>query len=184
MRDLWQEVSPNVYQCQFFDEAKLAQQRAYLDRVADAEIPLRPPYGIVLNRGSAMLDSRSEGYLAAPDFQVFYRQLLDKYMRPISRLLFPEIMGYDTQTFGFSIRYEPQRDTSIRPHMDASSVTLNINLNLPDEPFTGSELDFHNQKTHGVDQVSFKPGVAMIHRGSIAHAAHPITSGSCTNLVL
>jgi len=53
-----------------------------------------------------MLDGRSEGYLAAPNFQTFYKDkdLMDTYMRPISRLLFPDITRYDTQTFGFSIQ--------------------------------------------------------------------------------
>jgi hypothetical protein len=105
-------------------------------------------------------------------------------MRPIARLLFPEITGYDTQTFGFSIYYDPSTDASIRPHTDASAVTLNINLNLPGEEFTGSELDFYDLVTGKVTQLSFKPGIAMIHRGSVAHAAKPITSGDRTNFVL
>jgi predicted 2-oxoglutarate/Fe(II)-dependent dioxygenase YbiX len=93
-------------------------------------------------------------------------------------------MGYDTQTFGFSIYYDPSTDASIRPHTDASAVTLNINLNLPGEEFTGSELDFYDLVTGKVTQLSFKPGIAMIHRGSVAHAAKPITSGDRTNFVL
>jgi len=145
---------------------------------------MRPPYGIVLNRRGVMLDKRSEGYLAAPSFQAFYNEMLNTYMRPISRLLFPEITGYDTQTFGFSIYYDPSTDASIRPHTDASAVTLNINLNLPGEEFTGSELDFYDQVTGKVTQLSFTPGFAMIHRGSVAHAAKPITSGDRTNFVL
>ena len=105
MQDLLQEVAPDVFQFQFFDPQRLADLRSYLESAWNAQIPLRPPYGIVLNRRGAMLDRRSEGYLAAPSFQAFYRELLDTYMRPIARLVFPEVMGYDTQTFGFSIHY-------------------------------------------------------------------------------
>ena len=181
---LLKEVATDVYQFQFFDPERLAVLRGYLEKVWNANIPLRPPYGIVLNRRGAMLDKRSEGYLAAPSFQAFYNQILNIYMRPISRLLFPEIMGYDTQTFGFSIYYDPNTDASIRPHTDASSVTLNINLNLPGEKFSGSELDFYDQENGKVVQLSFKPGTAMIHKGSVPHAAKPITSGDRTNLVL
>ncbi|WP_086932552.1 2OG-Fe(II) oxygenase [Agarilytica rhodophyticola] len=184
VQDLWQEVSTGVFQSQFFDPEQLVHLRNYLEEVADAQIPLRPPYGIALNRRGAMLDQRSEGFLAAPGFQLFYRQLLDKYMRPIARLLFPEAMGYDTQTFGFSIQYQTGMDTSLRPHTDASAVTLNINLNLPDEGFTGSEVDFYDQATGKVNRVVFRPGVAMIHRGNVPHAAQPITSGERTNIVL
>ena len=183
VKDLLQEVAPGVFQFQFFDPERLADLRAYLEEVADAEIPLRPPYGIALNRYGAMLDRRSEGFLAAPEFQAFYQELMDKYMRPIARLLYPEVVGYDTQTFGFSINYQTGVDTSLRLHTDASAATLNVNLNLPGEKFTGSEVDFYDKATGKMNRLSFKPGTAMIHRGSIAHAAQPITSGERTNFV-
>ena len=183
VRNLLQEVSPGVFQFQFFDPDRLVDLRNYLEAVADAQIPLRPPYGIVLNRRGAMLDSRSEGFLAAPSFQLFYRELLDRYMRPIARMLFPEVMGYDTQTFGFSIQWQAGMDTSLRLHTDASAATLNINLNLPGEEFTGSEVDFYDKANGKVNRLSFKPGTAMIHRGSEAHAAQPITSGERSNFV-
>ena len=184
VKALLEEVAPDVFQFQFFDPERLTVLRGYLEQVWNSNIPMRPPYGIVLNRSGVMLDKRSEGYLAAPSFQAFYNEMLNTYMRPISRLLFPEITGYDTQTFGFSIYYDPSTDASIRPHTDASAVTLNINLNLPGEEFTGSELDFYDQVTGKVTQLSFTPGFAMIHRGSVAHAAKPITSGDRTNFVL
>lgn len=184
VQELWQEVAPGVFQCQFFDPDRLADLRGYLEAVWESQIPIRPPYGIVLIRAGAMLDSRSEGYLAAPSFQAFYRELLDRYMRPISRLLFPEVMGYDTQTFGFSIHYRPNTDNSMRPHTDASAVTLNINLNLPEEEFTGSAVDFFDRSTGQKNRITFKPGTAMIHRGNVAHGAQPIISGERTNFVL
>ncbi|MCV2402499.1 2OG-Fe(II) oxygenase [Marinomonas sp. C2222] len=184
VENLWQEVSTDVYQSQFFDPEQIVELRNYLDKVAASEIPMRPPYGIVLNRYGAMLDPRSEGYLAAPSFQKLYRKIVDEYMRPIARLLFPEIVGYDTQSFGFSIQYQAGKDTSLRLHTDASSVTLNININLPDEEFAGSEVDFYDPSTGKVNRLSFKPGTAMIHRGNVAHAAQPITSGTRSNLVL
>lgn len=184
VQELWQEVAPDVFQCQFFDPERLVNLRGYLEEVWNAEIPMRPPYGIVLNRRGAMLDRRSEGFLAAPGFQKFYRELLDTYMRPIARMLFPEVVGYDSQSFGFSINYQPNTDTSLRMHTDASAVTLNINLNLPGEEFTGSAVDFFDPRSGQRKELTFKPGTAMIHRGNVAHAAKPITSGERTNLVL
>lgn len=184
VQELWQAVSPGVFQCQFFDPERLADLRNYLEEASNAQIPLRPPYGIVLNRGGAMLDPRSEGFFAAPSFQALYRELLDKYMRPIGRLLFPEVMGYDTQTFGFSIQYQAGGDTSLRLHTDASTVTFNINLNLPGEEFTGSAVDFHNPITGQMHRQIFKPGVAIIHRGNVAHTTQPITNGKRTNFVM
>ena len=184
VKALLHEVAPDVFQFQFFDPERLAVLRGYLEQVWNSQIPMRPPYGIVLNRRGAMLDSRSEGYLAAPSFQAFYNEILNTYMRPISRMLFPEVMGFETQTFGFSIYYEPNTDSSIRPHTDASAVTLNINLNLPGEEFTGSQVDFYHPYTGDIKSLTFKPGTAMLHRGNIAHAAKPITSGERTNFVL
>lgn len=184
VKDLWEEVFPGVYKTQFFDPAQLATLRDYLDAVADAEIPLRPPYGISLNRGGAMLDSRSEGYLAAPSFQAFYTGLMDRYMRPISRLLFPDVAGYDTQTFGFSIQWQADADTSLRAHTDASAVTLNINLNRADEEFSGSGVKFFDRDTRQISELFFEPGTALIHHGSVPHESMPITEGERSNIVL
>lgn len=184
VRDLWTEVFPGVYEAQFFDPARLLVLRDYLQAVANADIPLRPPYGISLNRGGAMLDSRSEGYLAAPSFQAFYRDLMNRYMRPISRLLFPDIIGYDTQTFGFSIQWQADADRSLRAHTDASSVTLNLNLNLPGEAFSGSGVKFFDRATRQVAELGFAPGKALIHHGSVPHESMPITEGERTNFVL
>ena len=145
--ELFREVAPGVFQFQFFDPEKLSDLRKYLDAASEAQIPTRPPYGIVLNRKGFMLDQRSEGSLAAPRFQSFYKTVMDKYMRPLGRLLWPETTGYDSQTFGFSIQWQaPEKDasgggstdTNIRQHTDASSVTLNLNINLPGEEFTGA----------------------------------------------
>ncbi|UZD89985.1 2OG-Fe(II) oxygenase [Cognatishimia activa] len=184
VKDLWEEVFPGVYKAQFFDPEQLRSFRDYLENVADAGIPLRPPYGISLNRGGAMLDSRSEGFLAAPQFQSFYQGLMNSYMRPISRLLFPDVMGYDTQTFGFSIQWQADKDTSLRAHTDASAVTLNINLNLPGEDFSGSGVRFFDRATRRVEELTFAPGTALIHHGSVPHESMPITEGERSNIVL
>lgn len=184
VKALWTEVFPNVFKAQFFNPEQIKTLRAYLDRVTDAGIPLRPPYGIVLNRGGAMLDPRSEGYLAAPGFQRFYRDLMDHFTRPIARLLFPDVYGYDSQTFGFSIQWQAGKDTTLRPHTDASAVTLNINLNLPGEDFSGSAVRFMDPVARKIDSLVFEPGTALIHHGSVPHASEPITSGERHNFVL
>lgn len=184
VRSLWKEVFPGVYEAQFFNPERLAILRDYLNRVAAADIPIRPPYGISLNRGGAMLDKRSQGYLAAPGFQAFYQALMDSYMRPIARMLFPDITGYDTQTFGFSIQWQPDTDTSLRAHTDASSVTLNVNLNLPGEDFSGSGVRFFDHETREVSELTFAPGTALLHHGSVPHESMPITEGERSNLVL
>ncbi len=184
VKTLWKEVSDGVFEAQFFDPSKLQELRGYLETTANSGIPARAPYGIALNRHGVMLDPRSEGYLAAPAFQDFYQVLMSYYMRPIARLLFPGVTGYDSQTFGFTIQYQSGMDTSLQPHTDASAATLNINMNLPDEPFTGSQVDFYDRKKNKVERVVFEPGRALIHRGNVLHTAQPITSGTRSNMVL
>ena len=184
VKNLWREVFPGVYEAQFFDPDRLVHLRQYLAKAEASGIPVRPPYGISLNRGGAMLDCRSEGYLAAPRFQEFYSGLMERYMRPISRLLFPDVVGFDTQTFGFSIQWQPETDTSLRAHTDASAVTLNINLNLPDEHFEGSGVRFFDRQTRQIRELSFAPGTALIHHGGVPHETIPITEGERSNFVL
>ena len=181
--DLWEEIIPGVYVAQFFDVERLAEFRKYLEDVVNSEIPKRAPYGIQLNRYGMMLDERSEGHLAAPSFQAFYNDMMNRYMRPIARLLLGTY-GYDNQTFGFSIQYNPDKDKDLHAHTDASAATLNININLPEEIFTGSEVDFYDKASGKTVQTIFEPGKAIIHRGNVPHATHPITSGQRSNLVV
>jgi hypothetical protein len=181
--DLWEQIIPGVYVAQFFDVERLAEFRDYLEAAVDSQIPKRAPYGIQLNRYGIMLDPRSEGHLAAPNFQSFYKQIMDRYMRPVARLLLGTY-GYDNQTFGFSIQYNPDKDKDLQAHTDASAATLNINMNLPDEAFTGSEVDFYDKTSGKKVQTIFEPGKAIIHRGNVPHATHPITSGQRNNLVV
>ncbi|GAL61794.1 hypothetical protein [Algibacter lectus] len=181
--DLWEEISPGVYVAQFFNPERLADFRKYLEAVVNSQIPKRAPYGIQLNRYGIMLDPRSEGYLAAPNFQAFYNDIMDRYMRPIARLLLGTY-GYDNQTFGFSIQYNPDKDKDLNGHTDASAATLNININLPGEAFTGSQVDFYDKTTGKTVQTTFESGQAIIHRGDVAHATHPIISGQRSNLVV
>lgn len=181
--DLWEEIIPGVYSIQFFAPERLGVFRKYLEELVKSEIPTRAPYGIQLNRYGMLLDPRSEGYLAAPNFQAFYNLIMDRYMRPVARLLL-DTYGYDNQTFGFSIQYNPDKDKDLHAHTDASSATLNININLPNETFTGSQVDFYDKSSGKTVQTVFEPGKAFIHRGNVMHATHPITSGQRNNLVM
>lgn len=179
--DLWEEIIPGVYSAQFFDLERLAEFRKYLEAVVNSKITKRAPYGIQLNRYGMMLDSRSEGHLAAPNFQTFYNDIMDRYIRPVSRLLL-DTYGYDNQTFGFSIQYNPDKDKDLHAHTDASAATLNININLPEEEFTGSQVDFHDKTTGKTVQTIFEPGKAILHREVTYHTLH--TQLSVGNVVI
>ena len=131
-----------------------------------------------------MVDSRSEGYLAMPSFQEFYKNLMETYMRPLGRLFYPEYINDqdDSQTFGFSIA---TMEKGLRMHTDSSALTLNMNMNLPSEDWEGSSLLFVDPKTLERNKVVFGRGEAVIHRGATAHMSLPLTNGlPRRNLVL
>lgn len=186
VRSLWEEIAPGVFKMRFFDPERAHILREWFDKARESGVPCRPPYGITLNRQGFMLDERSEGYLAIPSFQEFYRDLIDSYMRPSGRLLYPQYINAedDSESFAFSIQYQPSKDEEIRQHSDASALTFNVNMNLPDEEWSGSSLYFIDPSTGKKKHVSFGLGEAIVHRGATPHAALPITSGTRSNLVM
>jgi hypothetical protein len=187
--DLLEEVSPGVFKCQFLDRDRIKDFREYFDKAAESGIPVRPPYGILLNRKGFMLDERSNGYLATEGFQQFYKMISDDYLRPLGRLCYPYYIQKDDdgETFGFSIQYKPDTETSIREHSDSSTLTFNFNFNVPtegQENWAGSSLYFIEPGTYKKNYVGFEPGVAVFHLGAIAHAALPIEKGERSNIVM
>eukprot|EP00957_Ditylum_brightwellii_P125457 9562520-Ditylum_brightwellii.AAC.1 len=74
----------------------------------------------------------------------FWKKLLDNYVRPIGKMLFPDSIGHsnDVETYPFMIRYILGKDVKLNEHHDASVVTININLNLPGEDHSDSLLYF------------------------------------------
>jgi len=89
----------------------------------------------------------------------------------------------------------PTRDFELKEHRDASIVTLNINLNLPEEMFAGSEVFFRkfpSNDEHADDRwdipirgggegddvgtVRFSPGMAIVHLGAHRHGSLPISA--------
>lgn len=192
LKDLWEEVAPGVYAIQFLDMEKVHQVRKWFDAVAPNEerlrgnIPVRPPYGIVLNRKGMMTDPKSVGYVASPSFQEWYRDLIDTYVRPLGRVFFPHAImpNDDSDTFSFSIQYQGSEggDKSIRPHSDASTLTFNINFDET-KTWTGSSLLFYNDG-EAPTKVEWQPGYAVMHLGRSMHAAVPIESGTRSNFVI
>lgn len=187
IKDLWTEVAPGVYAIQFLDLEQVAKLRQWFDATAEAGIPTRPPHGITLNRKGVMIDPRSVGHLAAPDFQTFYQKVLvEEYVRPLGRLFFPEHIRPedDDASFAFSIQYQGAQggDTHIRHHTDASTITFNINMDSQ-QTWTGSSLVFFPEG-QGSHKVTWAPGIAVMHLGKTMHAALPIESGTRSNWVI
>lgn len=184
VRKLCNETAPGVFSIRLLHEEAIASMRAELARVAASGIPTRRPNG--MNRWGVILDEDVDGAVSH-GLSTFVKALVDEYVRPLARMLFSDIVrpGDDSEQFAFTVQYEPDKDAKLAEHRDASVVTLNMNLNTPSESFGGSALDFvdpHDPKTRHT--VEFTPGIALIHRGSLRHAALPITKGVRENLIV
>ena len=183
VRSLFNETAPGIFCVQLLREESIAALRTELIRVAAAGIPTRRPNG--MNRFGVILDETVDGAVSN-GIDVFVKALIDQYVRPLGRMLFPDIIGDgdDVEHFVFTVRYEPTKDATLAEHRDASVVTLNLNLNKPGEGFGGSALYFVDEADPAVRHtVDFTPGMALIHKGALRHAALPIRHGSRENLI-
>jgi predicted 2-oxoglutarate/Fe(II)-dependent dioxygenase YbiX len=129
---------------------------------------------------------------------------VQEYARPIAAMLFPDTLRHSdtTESFVFTIRYKAGEDVSLAEHRDASVATLNLNLNVDIneasnenwsarqgsesvDQYSGSELQFVDEDDPSVHHtVRFEPGMAILHKGSLRHAAKPIETGERQNLII
>ena len=169
----------------------------------NAGIPTRRPNG--MNRYGIILDEHVEGAVSYHAITDFLKQLAAEYIRPLGRSFFHALTSRkssdedDCETYAFTIRYQPNEDVELKEHSDASIYTLNINLNhhhpMEDdqlhnkkeqkvEDYKGSSLYFVDENTKETVPVSFTPGMAILHKGLVRHAALPIQAGERHNLVI
>lgn len=182
LKSLFDETSPGVFSVRLLRTEVIASMRAELERVATSRIPTRRPNG--MNRFGVILDEDVDGAVSH-GLSKFVKALVDEMVRPLGRTLFPDLIGADddVEQFAFTVRYQPDQDTQLAEHRDASVVTLNLNLNAPGEGFGGSAIYFLDP--HGNRHtVGFTPGMALIHLGSLRHAALPIHHGERENLIV
>ena len=185
--DLWSEVGPGIYTCPFFTSDGVRRIRAHLDAAEKSGIPWRRPNG--MNRFGMVVHPPDsvDGAVRLDQFTRFYEALIDTYIRPIMRTLFPEYAGDpkgDSESYAFTIQYSEDTDMELREHADASLFTLNVNLNLPHETYAGSDLHFVSPNGDSPTNIALQSGVAVVHLGQIRHQAHPIASGTRYNMII
>lgn len=200
--------------------------RTLLALARSSKIPTRRPNGmnrngVILDKdvdGAIPVNSIVESFVE--------KVLVKKVVRPMGRVLFPEFVGCgdDLEYFAFTIQYDGgenenadadgecsyinkdnqdignngvNKDSELQEHRDASVITLNINLNLPDENgYGGSQVFFRpfpmEETTttatleeslfekctieNGCGTVTFSPGMALLHLGAHRHGSLPIRS--------
>lgn len=210
-----------VYATQLLTPSGVSHIRTLLEMATTSGIPTRRPNG--MNRHGIILDPNVDGAVPVKDLlNLVEGELINRVVRPVGRMLFPDRVRCedDLGYFAFTIRYDgdgsedddnvhdnvnvesstSKRDVKLKEHRDASIVTLNINLNLPEEGYAGSEVYFRDFPSAGDDSstdnvpendnerddispgddknggtVQFSPGMAIIHLGAHRHGSLPIS---------
>ena len=125
-------------------------------------------------------------------FGPFLKELMTKYVTPLSGLLFKDVGGDSLdENHGFIVEYGMEKDTSLGFHTDDSEITLNVCLG---KHFTGGTLYFEGLREHECLQTSslqnvhleimHKIGRAILIQGQQMHGANDITSGERYNLIM
>lgn len=173
-----------AYQTKLLSLEGLRVVRDEMDKATSSKIPLRRPNG--MNRHGFIIDEKVDGANSLLTLTDFIQNLIDDIGRPAGRMLFADSVGGedDIEYFAFTIRYNAEEDLELKEHRDASVVTLNINLNLPEENYDGSSLYLLDEDSGTREYITFEPGMMLIHRGSLRHATLPITEGTRYNLVV
>ena len=203
IHDIDQSSLPfGVYAIQLLTPPGIARIRHLLDMAASSGIPTRRPNG--MNRNGVIVDSNVNGAVPIKSLvQLVEEEIINRVVRPVGRMLFPDRVGCndDVEYFAFTIQYDGSdddddgsngnekansKDFELKEHRDASVVTLNINLNLPDEEgYHGSEVYFRGYPSeestnnkHDGGSVRFSPGMSIIHLGAHRHGSLPISASS------
>ena len=186
------EVGPSgkgvAYKTRILTPEGVRALRSELDRATFSGIPRRRPNA--MNRFGCIIDNDVDGAVSLPSLTSFVGDLISDIARPVGRAFFNDTVSEsdDTDYFAFTIRYNAEEDMELKEHRDASAVTLNINFNLPEENHGGSSLYLLGEDGTSTGEtrhsIEFTPGMLLIHRGSVRHAALPITSGTRHNMII
>ena len=197
--DETQVLPEGVYATQLLSHSGIKLLRSLLDQASESGIPTRRPNG--MNRNGFILDSKVNGAVPIqPLIDFIEKDIIQRVVRPVGRMLFQEYVGCndDVEYFAFTIRYDGkntddkdiQRDMKLNEHRDASVITMNINLNLPNERYAGSDVYFREfpyvdlqtvSSTNTTSFVRFAPGMAIIHLGAHRHGTMLISPNHDTD---
>ncbi|KAI4374485.1 hypothetical protein MLD38_012473 [Melastoma candidum] len=185
-RSIMSEPSPGIFTFEIFQprfcELLLSEVENFEKWVTEAKFRIMRPN--TMNKFGAVLD----------DFglEIMLEKLMENFVRPISKVLFPEVGGSTLDSHhGFVVEYGKDRDVDLAFHVDDSEVTLNVCLG---KQFSGGELFFRgvrcdkhvNTGSHQEEIFDYchEPGRAVLHRGRHRHGARATTSGHRINLLL
>ncbi|XP_012951938.1 2-oxoglutarate and iron-dependent oxygenase domain-containing protein 2 isoform X4 [Anas acuta] len=117
----------------------------------------------------------------------FITPLREKYLRPITALLYPDLGGACLDSHkAFVVKYALHEDLDLSSHYDNAEVTLNVSLG---KDFTEGGLyfgDFRQDPSPvpSYIEVEHVGTQGLLHRGGQIHGALPIASGERWNLIV
>uniref|UniRef100_A0A8C5LT68 2-oxoglutarate and iron dependent oxygenase domain containing 2 n=1 Tax=Leptobrachium leishanense TaxID=445787 RepID=A0A8C5LT68_9ANUR len=117
----------------------------------------------------------------------FITPLRDKYLQPITSLLYPDWGGSCLDSHkAFIVKYALGEDLDLSCHYDNAEVTVNVCLG---KEFTEGNLYFSEMKEvppneRRYAEVEHRTGQGILHRGQHVHGALPIDSGERWNLIV
>ena len=129
------------------------------------------------------------GYEPVPTRDIHFNQLgykqafkvmLLRYAAPIAQYHYTGYTMVAEENLDFIVKYQPEGQPYLRPHHDASSVTVVITLNRRGIDFEGGGTHFIRQKCH-----AFSPkGYATLHPGRVTHQHEGLETTKGTRYII
>ncbi|XP_050902209.1 2-oxoglutarate and iron-dependent oxygenase domain-containing protein CP2 isoform X2 [Lathyrus oleraceus] len=165
-RSIISEPSPDILVFQMFQpdfcELLLSEIENFEKWVTEANFRIMRPNR--MNKFGAVLD----------DFglEPMLDKLMDDFVRPLSRVFFPEVGGSTLDSHhGFVVEYGKDKDVDLGFHVDDSEVTLNVCLG---KEFSGGELFFRGSRCEKHVNTGSQPDV-VVH---FIYGVHYLKAGS------
>eukprot|EP00056_Hartaetosiga_gracilis_P022765 m.32952 g.32952 ORF g.32952 m.32952 type:complete len:172 (-) comp9822_c0_seq5:157-672(-) len=117
-------------------------------------------------------------------FHTSWKYIIQTYLRPITSYYFPSfaLPTKGDSTLDFVVRYRPDKQDYLRPHHDASTVTLNVALNQ------GGGVEYEGGGTRFVRQNctlrNTTPGWGTLSPGRLTHLHEGLKTTKGTRYIL
>ncbi|XP_053862974.1 2-oxoglutarate and iron-dependent oxygenase domain-containing protein 2 [Malaclemys terrapin pileata] len=167
-----------IYRLPVFSEEFCRVFIEELENFEQSEMPKGRPntmnnYGVLLNELGL--------------YEAFITPLREKYLQPITSLLYPDCGGGSLDSHkAFIVKYSLHEDLDLSSHYDNAEVTLNVSLG---KEFTEGNLyfgDLRQAPTPVPKYVEIEHVVSqgLLHQGGQIHGALPVASGERWNLIV
>eukprot|EP00730_Choanoeca_flexa_P020289 TRINITY_DN9919_c0_g1_i1.p1 TRINITY_DN9919_c0_g1~~TRINITY_DN9919_c0_g1_i1.p1 ORF type:complete len:743 (+),score=187.34 TRINITY_DN9919_c0_g1_i1:176-2404(+) len=114
-------------------------------------------------------------------FDKSWYHIITTYLRPITSHWYTGYTLEGRVTLDFVVRYRPDRQASLRPHHDASTVTLNVALNQGGVDYQGGGTHFTRQNCTLLDT---EPGWGSLSPGRLTHQHEGLETTAGTRYIL